>query len=129
LVGKRVHFSPQGDGPAYYTILNYQPSRRQHRKSSSESDRRSDYVVVGRWSEEALEIDERALFWNAPLEGEAVLMENGQAEEEMEISWRREMGPPISVCSLPCPIGYRKQLIKEVDSFRGKLKTECAHIF
>lgn len=48
MVGKQVHFSPQGDGPAHYTILNYQPSVK--RDKSTDSDR-SDYVEVGRWSE------------------------------------------------------------------------------
>ena len=103
-MGKRVHFSPQGDGPAHYTILNYQPSRRRQ-KLPSESDR-SDYVVVGRWSEDALEINERLLFWNA-MDGDE--LEN----EKLEISWKLTE-PPKSVCSEDCPLGYKKQLIKEV---------------
>ncbi|KAI1732138.1 receptor family ligand binding region domain-containing protein [Ditylenchus destructor] len=88
LVGKRVHFSPQGDGPAHYTILNYQPSAK--RSKSSDSDR-TDYVEVGRWSLEQLEINDELLFWNS---------EGGKKEV------------PISQCSMPCPHGYRKQLIK-----------------
>ncbi|KAK0397750.1 hypothetical protein QR680_002252 [Steinernema hermaphroditum] len=87
LVGKRVHFSPQGDGPAHYTILNYQPNR----VRSGDSSDRGDYVEIGRWSEDAMEIDETLMFWN---------MEGGDGKA------------PVSQCSLPCPRGYRKQLIK-----------------
>uniref|UniRef100_A0A0R3RTD3 G_PROTEIN_RECEP_F3_4 domain-containing protein n=1 Tax=Elaeophora elaphi TaxID=1147741 RepID=A0A0R3RTD3_9BILA len=83
-VGKKFRFSSEGDGPAHYTILNYQPENGRRR---SEDSSRSDYVVVGRWSEEQLDIDDEKMFW-----------------EYGEI--------PISQCSMPCPIGYRKQLIK-----------------
>ena len=86
-MGKRVHFSPQGDGPAHYTILNYQPSSKQ---KATDSDR-GDYVEIGSWSEQRLVINEKLMFWNLP-------GEDGQT--------------PISKCSMPCPLGYRKQLIK-----------------
>ncbi|CAD5222740.1 unnamed protein product [Bursaphelenchus xylophilus] len=86
LVGRQVHFSPEGDGPAHYTILNYQPDR-QNKVGSRTS---SDYVEVGSWSERKLEIDHNAMFW--------------AAEEGGKI--------PISQCSMPCPVGYKKQLIK-----------------
>lgn len=86
-MGKRVHFSPQGDGPAHYTILNYQPSSKQ---KITDSDR-GDYVEIGSWSEQRLVINERLMFWNLP-------GEDGQT--------------PISKCSMACPLGYRKQLIK-----------------
>uniref|UniRef100_A0AC35GRS0 G-protein coupled receptors family 3 profile domain-containing protein n=1 Tax=Panagrolaimus sp. PS1159 TaxID=55785 RepID=A0AC35GRS0_9BILA len=89
LVGKYVHFSPQGDGPAHYTILNYQPSAKKQQITDSD---RGDYVEVGSWSEQRLEIKEELMFWNI------------DDEEEKEI--------PISKCSMPCPLGYRKQLIK-----------------
>uniref|UniRef100_A0A1I8AVZ6 G_PROTEIN_RECEP_F3_4 domain-containing protein n=1 Tax=Steinernema glaseri TaxID=37863 RepID=A0A1I8AVZ6_9BILA len=88
LVGKRVHFSPQGDGPAHYTILNYQPNRAR----TVDSTDRGDYVEIGRWSEDEVEIDEKLMFWN---------MEGGDGQV------------PVSQCSLPCPRGYRKQLIKD----------------
>ncbi|CAK5019484.1 unnamed protein product [Meloidogyne enterolobii] len=99
---------PQGDGPAHYTILNYQPSRRRLLQSTnSDTSDRSDYVVVGRWSEEALEIDESLLFWN---------LNNGE-EEGNQQNFNNKIKtiklPPLSVCSLPCPLGYKKQLIKE----------------
>nr|CAD2122181.1 unnamed protein product [Meloidogyne enterolobii] len=102
LVGKR------GDGPAHYTILNYQPSRRRLLQSTnSDTSDRSDYVVVGRWSEEALEIDESLLFWNL----------NNNEEEGNQQNFNNKIKtiklPPLSVCSLPCPLGYKKQLIKE----------------
>ncbi|CAG9539662.1 unnamed protein product [Cercopithifilaria johnstoni] len=84
VAGKRFRFSSDGDGPAHYTILNYQPENGRRR---SEDSSRSDYVVVGRWSEEHLDIDDEKMLW-----------------EYGEI--------PISQCSMPCPIGYRKQLIK-----------------
>ncbi|VDO27430.1 unnamed protein product [Onchocerca flexuosa] len=83
-VGKKFRFSSEGDGPAHYTILNYQPENGSRR---SENSSRSDYVVVGRWSEEQLDIYDEKMLW-----------EYGEV--------------PISQCSLPCPIGYRKQLIK-----------------
>uniref|UniRef100_A0A915D961 G-protein coupled receptors family 3 profile domain-containing protein n=1 Tax=Ditylenchus dipsaci TaxID=166011 RepID=A0A915D961_9BILA len=85
---QKVHFSPQGDGPAHYTILNYQPSSQ--RSKGSDSDR-SDYVEVGRWSEDRLELKENLMFWN--LEG-------------------NKQPLPISQCSMPCQTGYKKQLIK-----------------
>ncbi|CAK5078901.1 unnamed protein product [Meloidogyne enterolobii] len=99
---------PQGDGPAHYTILNYQPSRRRLLQSTnSDTSDRSDYVVVGRWSEEALEIDESLLFWNL----------NNNEEEGNQQNFNNKIKtiklPPLSVCSLPCPLGYKKQLIKE----------------
>ncbi|KAM3725965.1 putative metabotropic glutamate receptor [Dirofilaria immitis] len=83
-VGKKFRFSSEGDGPAHYTILNYQPENSGRRPEDSS---RSDYVVVGRWSEEQLDIDNKKMLW-----------EYGEM--------------PISQCSMPCPIGYRKQLIK-----------------
>ncbi|VBB26288.1 unnamed protein product [Acanthocheilonema viteae] len=52
-VGKKFRFSSKGDGPAHYTILNYQPENGRRRSDDSS---RSDYVVVGRWSEEHDEI-------------------------------------------------------------------------
>ncbi|KAE9551725.1 hypothetical protein FO519_005058 [Halicephalobus sp. NKZ332] len=87
LVGKRVHFSPQGDGPAHYTILNYQPS---NKLKITDSDR-GDYVEIGSWSEQRLVINEHLMFWNLPGE---------------------DRQTPISKCSMTCPLGYRKQLIK-----------------
>ncbi|KAH7732252.1 metabotropic glutamate receptor 3-like protein [Aphelenchoides avenae] len=89
LVGKKVHFSPLGDGPAHYTILNYQPSLRKGSKTI-DSDR-GDYVEVGRWSEDRLEIREDLMFWNNQDESSHV---------------------PISQCSMPCDTGFKKQLIK-----------------
>ncbi|VDK64733.1 unnamed protein product [Onchocerca ochengi] len=83
-VGKKFRFNSEGDGPAHYTILNYQPENGSRR---SENSSRSDYVVIGHWSEEHLDIDDEKMLW-----------EYGEV--------------PISQCSLPCPIGYRKQLIK-----------------
>ena len=91
LVGKWVHFSPQGDGPAHYTILNYQPSNNKNQATDSD---RGDYVEVGSWSEQRLEFKEELMFWN--LDGSG------------------EKGVPISKCSMPCDKGYRKQLIKAV---------------
>ncbi|VDK43789.1 unnamed protein product [Anisakis simplex] len=85
LVGKKFRFSPEGDGPAHYTILNYQPSFRD--KRSATDGRRSEYVEVGRWSEDQLELNDEKMWWN-------------------------DGGVPISQCSMPCPLGYRKQLIK-----------------
>ncbi|VDK76861.1 unnamed protein product [Litomosoides sigmodontis] len=74
-VGKKFRFSSKGDGPAHYTILNYQP---ENGRKKSEDSSRSDYVVVGQWSEEHLDIDDEKMFW-----------------EYGEI--------PISQCSMPCP--------------------------
>lgn len=88
-----MHFSPEGDGPAHYTILNYQPSASKNQASDSD---RGDYVEVGSWSEQKLVIKEELMFWN-------------NADEE-------EKETPISKCSMPCPLGYRKQLIKAVIS-------------
>ncbi|KAI6239141.1 putative metabotropic glutamate receptor mgl-1 [Aphelenchoides fujianensis] len=84
LADTNVHFSPEGDGPARYTILNYQPA------ISTRQVDRNDYVVVGKWAEDKLYINESLMFWN-------------QDEEN---------GLPISQCSRPCDVGYRKQLIK-----------------
>uniref|UniRef100_A0A183BM47 G_PROTEIN_RECEP_F3_4 domain-containing protein n=1 Tax=Globodera pallida TaxID=36090 RepID=A0A183BM47_GLOPA len=120
LVKKRVHFSPQGDGPAHYTILNYQPFRRGKEAISLD---RSDYVELGRWSEERLDIDEQRMFWNVP-DGEPMTTDegevglgNGATDEKMGTDDRNGRGwkppPPLSVCSLPCTLGFRKQLIKE----------------
>ncbi|KHN85912.1 putative metabotropic glutamate receptor mgl-1 [Toxocara canis] len=85
LVGKKFRFSPEGDGPAHYTILNYQPSFRDKRAESDSG--RSEYIEVGRWSEDQLELNDEKMFW-------------------------KEGDVPISQCSMPCPLGYRKQLIK-----------------
>ncbi|CEF60191.1 Metabotropic glutamate receptor 3 [Strongyloides ratti] len=90
LVGKKVHFTKEGDGPAQYTILNYQPSN----DRNVESDR-DDYVEVGRWAEGKLEIHEEKMFWN-----------------KKENSINEEYIIPISQCSMPCPVGHKKQLIK-----------------
>ncbi|PAV78727.1 hypothetical protein WR25_19872 [Diploscapter pachys] len=102
VVGRNFHFSPQGDGPANYTILTYKP-KNMHQKMGQESDPvpvtgstvkpdsgaspASNYIEIGYWSENNLIIDEKALWW---------------ADE----------ATPISICSNPCPVGYRKQLIK-----------------
>uniref|UniRef100_A0A914DR92 G-protein coupled receptors family 3 profile domain-containing protein n=1 Tax=Acrobeloides nanus TaxID=290746 RepID=A0A914DR92_9BILA len=87
-IPKRVHFSPQGDGPAHYTILNYQPNN--HAEYSDTE--RGGYREVGKWSEQKLEIYESEFFWN---------VENGGDGKV-----------PISVCSPDCRLGYKKQLIK-----------------
>uniref|UniRef100_A0A914H5N1 G-protein coupled receptors family 3 profile domain-containing protein n=1 Tax=Globodera rostochiensis TaxID=31243 RepID=A0A914H5N1_GLORO len=119
LVKKRVHFSPQGDGPAHYTILNYQPFRRGKEAISLD---RSDYVELGRWSEERLDIDEQRMFWNVPdrepttTDEREIGLGNGATDEKMGTDDRNGRGwkpPPLSVCSLPCTLGFRKQLIKE----------------
>uniref|UniRef100_A0A0N5AI31 G_PROTEIN_RECEP_F3_4 domain-containing protein n=1 Tax=Syphacia muris TaxID=451379 RepID=A0A0N5AI31_9BILA len=86
IVQKKFRFSPQGDGPAHYTILNYQPGRT-HRRTTSDGDRQSDYVEIGRWSEETLEMYDSKTLW-------------------------REYAMPRSFCSENCKIGERKQLIK-----------------
>ncbi|PAV91736.1 hypothetical protein WR25_03680 [Diploscapter pachys] len=102
VVGRNFHFSLQGDGPANYTILTYKP-KNMHQKMGQESDPvpvtgstakpgsgaspASDYIELGYWSENNLIINEKALWWA----GEAT---------------------PISICSNPCPVGYRKQNIK-----------------
>ncbi|KAL3078915.1 hypothetical protein niasHS_014697 [Heterodera schachtii] len=117
LVKKRVHFSPQGDGPAHYTILNYQPFRR--KKAGTSLDSRPDYIEVGRWSEERLDIDERKMLWNMPdgdEEDEANAKERAQGppnETDSQKGNGRKPTPPLSVCSLRCSLGFRKQLIKE----------------
>ncbi|CAJ0583098.1 unnamed protein product, partial [Mesorhabditis spiculigera] len=90
LVGKKVHFTKEGDGPASYTILNYQPasmSDKQRRDKMDLDTFRSDYVEIGSWSEGQLEIQRSKLDW-----GDDV---------------------PLSICSMPCQKGYRKQLIKD----------------
>ncbi|VDN05716.1 unnamed protein product [Thelazia callipaeda] len=73
-VGKNFRFNPNGDGPAHYTILNYQPESDRKRKMRS--------------FENNYYINDRKMFWKY---GEI----------------------PLSQCSMPCPIGYRKQLIKD----------------
>ncbi|VDN53509.1 unnamed protein product, partial [Dracunculus medinensis] len=89
LVGKKFHFSAEGDGPAHYTILNYQPRDLNKKRNKYEKETRtSDYVVVGRWSEDQLQLNDKKMFWGSN-------------------------NIPLSVCSLPCPVGYRKQLIKD----------------
>uniref|UniRef100_A0A914W7D8 G-protein coupled receptors family 3 profile domain-containing protein n=1 Tax=Plectus sambesii TaxID=2011161 RepID=A0A914W7D8_9BILA len=102
MVGNLFRFDAQGDGPAIYTILNYQPDLHSPFKHSSvndiETDRssRNDYKEVGRWHDGLLEIDEDMLFWRVDD------VENGT------------MTPtPLSVCSLPCHVGFNKQLIKD----------------
>ncbi|PAV85307.1 hypothetical protein WR25_13098 isoform B [Diploscapter pachys] len=106
VVGRKFHFSPQGDGPANYTILTYKP-KNMHQKNQkmrreldpvpvagsttepdSEASLASDYIEIGYWSENNLIINEKALWWA----GEAT---------------------PISICSKPCSVGYRKQHIKD----------------
>uniref|UniRef100_A0A915PFX1 G-protein coupled receptors family 3 profile domain-containing protein n=1 Tax=Setaria digitata TaxID=48799 RepID=A0A915PFX1_9BILA len=127
-VGKKFRFSPKGDGPAHYTILNYQPENSRRRPEDSS---RSDYVVVGRWSEEqiwSLGQIKKAMkmipasttlrklckyasgypIWLAKLG-----FRKGKLDiDDEKMFW--EYGEiPISQCSMPCPIGYRKQLIKD----------------
>ncbi|PAV80478.1 hypothetical protein WR25_20701 [Diploscapter pachys] len=64
VVGRNFHFSPQGDGPANYTILTYKP-KNMHQKMGQESDPvpvtgstakpgsgaspASDYIELGYW--------------------------------------------------------------------------------
>ncbi|KAI6218429.1 G-PROTEIN-RECEP-F3-4 domain-containing protein [Aphelenchoides besseyi] len=84
LADTNFHFTPEGDGPARYTILNYQPSMSRHVD-------RSDYVVVGKWAEDKLYVNESLMFWNMD---------------------EASPGVPISQCSMRCKTGYRKQLIK-----------------
>ncbi|KAI6177304.1 G-PROTEIN-RECEP-F3-4 domain-containing protein [Aphelenchoides bicaudatus] len=85
IANTKFHFTPEGDGPARYTILNYQPA-----KTSRQADR-GDYVVVGKWAEDTLYVNESLLFWkmNEP-----------------------PSKTPISRCSAPCQKGFKKQLIK-----------------
>ncbi|PAV77227.1 hypothetical protein WR25_17890 [Diploscapter pachys] len=56
-------------------------------KPDSGASPASNYIEIGYWSENNLIINEKALWWA----GEAT---------------------PISICSEPCPVGYRKQNIK-----------------
>lgn len=52
IVGKRFRFSPQGDGPASYTILTYKPkSMDKKRRMTDDESSPSDYVEIGHWSE------------------------------------------------------------------------------
>ncbi|CAD6188743.1 unnamed protein product [Caenorhabditis auriculariae] len=90
VVGKRFHFSAQGDGPASYTIFTYKPKSldKRRRMLGDEDESQSDYVEIGHWSENNLTIYDEQLWWNAN-------------------------ETPVSVCSLPCKVGYRKQLIKD----------------
>lgn len=101
MVGNRFRFDAQGDGPAIYTILNYQPDLHYPFKHFPKSDidkdlsSRNDYKEVGRWYDGKLEIDENKLFWRVND------VENGTITPT-----------PLSVCSLPCQVGFNKQLIK-----------------
>jgi hypothetical protein len=61
-------------------------------------NRRSDYVEIGRWQDGELVINESLLFWNN-------IHDTGRRV-------KYDYTVPISVCSQPCPINYRKQLIK-----------------
>ncbi|EGT32042.1 hypothetical protein CAEBREN_32631 [Caenorhabditis brenneri] len=90
IVGKRFRFSPQGDGPASYTILTYKPKNmvEKKRRMTDDESSPSDYVEIGHWSENNLTIYEKNLWWDPD-------------------------HTPVSVCSLPCKIGFRKQLIKD----------------
>ncbi|VDO74220.1 unnamed protein product, partial [Heligmosomoides polygyrus] len=91
IVGRNFRFSPQGDGPASYTILTYKPNtigEQQHLSGNGDSEG-YDYVEIGHWSENNLTINEDELWW-ADLD---------------QI--------PLSQCSLECRAGYRKQLIKD----------------
>ncbi|CAB3410303.1 unnamed protein product [Caenorhabditis bovis] len=90
VVGKPFHFSPQGDGPASYTILTYKPKSldKKRRMLDDDDESQSDYVEIGHWSENNLTIYEDQLWWEPNK-------------------------TPVSVCSLPCAIGFRKQLIKD----------------
>ncbi|EFP04998.1 CRE-MGL-1 protein [Caenorhabditis remanei] len=89
IVGKRFRFSPQGDGPASYTILTYKPkTMEKKRRMTDDESSPSDYVEIGHWSENNLTIYEKNLWWDPD-------------------------HTPVSLCSLPCKIGFRKQLIKD----------------
>ncbi|CAP23141.1 LOW QUALITY PROTEIN: Protein CBR-MGL-1, partial [Caenorhabditis briggsae] len=89
IVGKRFRFSPQGDGPASYTILTYKPKSMDKKRSMTDDESSpSDYVEIGHWSENNLTIYEKNLWWDPD-------------------------HTPVSVCSLPCKTGFRKQLIKD----------------
>ncbi|KAK6759892.1 hypothetical protein RB195_021449 [Necator americanus] len=92
IVGKDFRFSPQGDGPASYTILTYRPKSLDKKRRVSEDDDDpsdgSDYVEIGHWSENNLTIYEDELWWG---------------KDQV----------PFSQCSLECRTGYRKQLIKD----------------
>ncbi|VDM61729.1 unnamed protein product [Angiostrongylus costaricensis] len=91
IVGKNFRFSPQGDGPASYTILTYKPKSldKKRRVLDGYQSDGSDYVEIGHWSENNLTVDEEELWWTGI--------------EQM----------PLSVCSLECRTGYRKQMIKD----------------
>ncbi|EYB97842.1 hypothetical protein Y032_0136g1956 [Ancylostoma ceylanicum] len=90
IVGKNFRFSPQGDGPASYTILTYKPKSldKKRRVADDDASDGSDYVEIGHWSENNLTIYEDELWWGADQ-------------------------VPFSQCSLECRTGYRKQLIKD----------------
>ena len=58
IVGKRLRFSPQGDGTASYTILTYKPkTMEQKRRMTDDESSPSDYVEIGHWSENNVRYD------------------------------------------------------------------------
>ncbi|WKY15018.1 hypothetical protein Q1695_000494 [Nippostrongylus brasiliensis] len=89
LVGKSFKFSPQGDGPASYTIFSFKPKSADKNRYHHGSNQEFDYVEIGHWSENNLTINEKEVWWPG---GDHV---------------------PLSQCSLECRTGYRKQLIKD----------------
>uniref|UniRef100_A0AC35U3M6 Poly(A)-specific ribonuclease n=1 Tax=Rhabditophanes sp. KR3021 TaxID=114890 RepID=A0AC35U3M6_9BILA len=96
LVGKNVHFTKEGDGPAHYTILNYQPLV----DNSSNDTEKDDYTIVGKWAEGTLVINESLMFWNQRLPN---------VNDTVKF---KKKSAPISQCSVPCKSGHKKQLIK-----------------
>ncbi|CAI5454294.1 unnamed protein product [Caenorhabditis angaria] len=96
IVGRDFEFKKNGDGPGSYTILTYRPRDKRKRGSA---DNNSDYVEIGNWTYKG---------------------ENPDGTHNYEIKiyddklfWNNSSKPPLSVCSLPCERGYKKQLIKD----------------
>ncbi|GMT35498.1 hypothetical protein PFISCL1PPCAC_26795, partial [Pristionchus fissidentatus] len=86
----------EGDGPASYTILNYQPDL--HPNGSIKlGGNNSPYVEVGEWTDEKLTINHAAMHWN--VRNKALPLKD------------RILNPqPTSVCMEECKTHQRKQI-------------------
>ncbi|CAI4233225.1 unnamed protein product [Auanema sp. JU1783] len=103
MFGDAFRFTPNGDGPAAYTILNFRtkhkPGNGSEESGNILNETESDYVEIGHWSENNLTILDDKLKWRTGF-------------------------LPLSLCSLPCSIGSRKQLIKDEQCCWACIKCE-----
>ncbi|GMR60187.1 hypothetical protein PMAYCL1PPCAC_30382 [Pristionchus mayeri] len=91
----KVNFN-EGDGPASYTILNYQPDLDEKGNIDLNSTK-APYVEVGEWLEGKLTINHSLMHWN---------VRNDELPEDKRI----KNPQPASVCMEECKPHQRKQI-------------------